>query len=312
VKQNALGKLVLCSKHFNIAFHIKRNAKSQRIHYKKEEFMSEIYKGNPSPSRQNLSAHRRIVVKVGTTQLTYPNGHISLRRIERLCAVLSDLRSQEKEIILVTSGAIAVGAERLNLPERPRDTIGKQVASAVGQAMLTQMYQQFFTQYNQQIAQILLTKDVISHDVTQQNARTTLFALLQRNVIPLVNENDSISTDELGFSENDTLSAYVAIITDADALIMLSDIDGLFSADPKTDASARFISEVTEITPEVEALAGQSSTQLGTGGMVTKIEAARLAAERGIDTVIASGADAAILWRILDGEPEGTLFVGKR
>lgn len=263
-------------------------------------------------ARARLAGHNRVVVKVGTTTLTYPNGRLNLQRIEKLCMVLSDLCNQGKEMILVTSGAIAVGADRLGLPERPRDTRGKQAASAVGQAMLMQIYQQFFSRYNQQIAQILLTRDVVENDERKENARNTLFTLLSMGVIPLVNENDSVSTDELGFSENDTLSAYVSIITESGLLIMLSDIDGLYEADPKINPKARIFHEIEDITEEVESLAGCSSTKLGTGGMISKIAAARLATGHGTDTLIASGEDPAVLWRLLSGEPEGTLFVAHK
>ena len=258
-------------------------------------------------SRKRLSECNRIVVKVGTTNLTYPNGRLNLRRIESLCTVLSDLMNQEKEMILVTSGAIAVGAERLGLKERPRDVRGKQAASAVGQAMLIQIYQQFFSRHNREVAQILLTKDIIQIEERKQNARNTFFALLEMGVIPLVNENDSVSTDELGFSENDTLSSYVSIITESDLLILLSDVDGLYD-DPNLGPDARLICEIDEITEEIEGFAGPSSTKLGTGGMATKLSAAQLAAKNGIDTVIASGEDPTVLWRILSGERVGTLI----
>lgn len=266
----------------------------------------------PSEARASLTRHKRVVVKVGTTTLTYPTGRLNLRRIEKLCMVLSDLRSQGREMILVTSGAIAVGADRLGLLERPRDVMGKQAASAVGQAMLMQIYQNFFSTYNQQIAQILLTKDVVENDVRRQNACNTFFTLLGMNVVPLVNENDSVSTDELGFSENDTLSAYVSILSESGLLVILSDIGGLYEADPKLNPDAHLFHEIDDITDEVQNLAGCSSTKLGTGGMISKISAARMATEAGIDTVIASGEDPAVLWRILSGETEGTLFKGRK
>ncbi|MDR1663507.1 MAG: glutamate 5-kinase [Clostridiales bacterium] len=262
-------------------------------------------------AREALKSHQRVVVKVGTTTLTYPNGRLNLRRIEEICTVLSDLCNQGKEMILVTSGAIAVGADRLGLTERPRDVVGKQAASAVGQAMLMQIYQRFFSRYNQEIAQILLTKDVIENEVSKQNARNTLKALREMRVIPLVNENDSVSTDELGFSENDTLSAYVSILSDSELLINLSDTDGMYDADPKQNPGAKVFREIPAITREIEELAGGSSSKLGSGGMISKITAAKLVTERGIDMVIASGEDPAIIWRLLAGEPEGTLFIKK-
>lgn len=260
--------------------------------------------------RQRLKNHKRIVVKVGTTTLTYETGRLNLKRIERLCTVLSDLNNSGKEVLLVTSGAIAAGAERLGWTERPRDVMGKQAASAVGQAVLMQIYQQFFNLYNQQAAQILLTKDVVENEIRRQNAQNTLFTLLSMRVIPLINENDSISTDELGFSDNDTLSAHVAAVSESDLLIILSDISGLYDADPKSKPDAKLFDEILKITPEIEALAGASSSRLGTGGMAAKINAAKMAAMRGIDTVIASGEDPAVLWQIIEGEKVGTFICG--
>ena len=264
------------------------------------------------PSREHIKKCDRVVVKIGTTSLTYPNGRLNLRRIEAFCTVFSDLRNQGKEMILVTSGAIAVGADRLGLAERPRDTLGKQAASAVGQAMLIQIYQQFFSRYNQEVAQILLTRDVIEIDERKQNARNTLFKLLSMGVIPLINENDTVSTDELGFSENDTLSAYVTVITESDLLINLTDKNGFYDSDPDIDPDAKIFHEIYEITDEIEALAGISQSRLGTGGMASKIAAAKLCAKHGIDTVVASGEDPAVLWRILSGEREGTLFIADK
>ena len=263
-----------------------------------------------SCNREHLKKCNRIVVKVGTSNLTYPNGQLNLQRIESLCTVLSDLMNQGKEMILVTSGAIAVGAKRLGLAERPRDVRGKQAASAVGQAALIQIYQQFFSRYNREVAQILLTKDIIQIEERKQNARNTFFTLMEMGVIPLVNENDSVSTDELGFSENDTLSSYVSIITESDLLILLSDVDGLYD-DPGLGPCAQLIYEIDEITETIEKIAGPSSTALGTGGMATKLAAAGLSAEHGINAVIASGGDPTILWRILSGERVGTLIKAK-
>ena len=267
-----------------------------------------------SSARSRLVYHRRVVVKVGTTTLTYPNGQLNLRRMERLCLVLSDLCSQGREVILVSSGAIAVGADKLRLGERPRDTRGKQAASAVGQALLMQTYQDFFARYHRTIAQILLTRDIASNPRHKENAHNTLCELLQMGVIPIVNENDAVATDEIEsgeFSENDSLSAYVAVLTDSDLLIILSDIEGLYDSDPKENPAAEFFHEIPEITDELQALAGGAGSTLGTGGMASKLVAAKLATENKIDTIIAGGEDPAVLWDLFEGKPQGTLFLRK-
>jgi glutamate 5-kinase len=234
---------------------------------------------------------------------------LNLQRIEKLCWVLADLYNRGKEIILVTSGAIGVGASSLGMGERPRDIIGRQAASAVGQAMLMQIYQRFLMTYNRISAQILLTKDCVNDGLRRENAHNTINKLLTMGAIPIVNANDTIATDELTeFSDNDTLSAYVAAFSECDLLIMLTDIEGLYDKDPKTHPKAVLFQEVNEVTPQMESEAGGSGSHLGTGGMATKLSAARYATEHGIDTVIASGEDPAILLRLLDGENEGTLF----
>ena len=256
---------------------------------------------------------KRVVIKIGTSSLTYYNGGMNLRKIDKLSWILTDLRSLGNEIIYVSSGAIAVGTERLGLRERPRDDMGKQAASAVGQAALMQIYENFFLAYNQKIAQILLTKDVVENEITRTNARNTFFTLLSMGVIPIVNENDAISTDELefAFSENDELSAYVALLTDADMLIMLSDTDGFYDSDPKKNPHARLIPVVEEIDGLLERSAGASSSALGTGGGAAKLSAAKMACAAGIDTVLASGEDPYILYDICAGDIKGTLFKGR-
>lgn len=262
-----------------------------------------------SPARAQLSRHKRAVVKIGTTSLIYPNGMLNLQRIERLCWVLADLYNCGKEVILVTSGAIGVGANSLGMEQRPRDIIGRQAASAVGQAMLMQIYHRFLLTYNRNAAQILLTRDCVDNPVRRKNAHNTLNQLLTMGVVPIVNANDTIATDELGeFSDNDNLSVCVATFSDSQLLVILSDIEGLFDKDPKTHPKAILFNEVNEITPKMESAAIGSGSALGTGGMVTKLSAARRALEHGIDAVIASGEDPAILLRIFAGEEEGTLF----
>lgn len=262
--------------------------------------------------RENLKNHKRIIVKVGTTSLTYSNGKLNLKRIEKLAWVLSDLRNQGKEIILVSSGAIAVGAVRLGLEERPRDIIGKQASSAVGQAILMQIYENLFMQYNQKVAQILITKDIFDVPLRRRNAKNTMVRLLEMGVIPIVNENDTVATDELDeFSDNDSLSAYVCNIVDGDLLILLSDIDGMYTADPNLDSNAQIISTIEKIDDKIIKLAGGSASKFGTGGMITKVNAAKFVNQNGADLVISSGEDPSILFNICDGEPVGTLFAAR-
>ena len=259
-------------------------------------------------TRAHLQAHRRLVVKVGTTTLTHANGRLNLKRIEQLAWVLTDLRNQGKDVILVSSGAIAVGADRLGLTERPRDIQGKQAASAVGQAVLMQIYENFFMNYNQKVAQILLTKDVFDDDHRRELAGNTFSALLSMGVIPIVNENDTVSTAELGFSENDSLSAYVACLLEADALCILSDEDGLYDSDPKLNPNAKRIPYANGVDEALIAVAGDSAGTLGTGGMFTKVSAAKIAGACGIDTVIVDGKDPSVLFEVLDGKDKGTLI----
>lgn len=260
--------------------------------------------------RNKLNEHKRIVIKVGTTSLTYDNGCINLKKIENLSWVLTDLRNRGKEVILVSSGAIAVGTDRLGLKERPRDVIGKQAASAVGQAVLMQIYEKFFMEYNQKAAQILLTKDVFDFDSRKRNAKNTIETLLEMGVIPIVNENDTVATEELNeFSDNDTLSAYVAKLVDGDLLIILSDIDGMYDKDPNVNSDAKIISTVCGINDDIYKIAGGSNSALGTGGMITKVKAAKLVNDSGIDMVIASGEKPSAIFDIIDGKNVGTLFV---
>lgn len=261
-------------------------------------------------SRRDINI-KRLVIKIGTTSLTLDNGKIDLRKIDRLAWVISDLRNKGYEVILVSSGSIAVGAARLKLSERPRDIKGKQAASSVGQAILMQIYENMFTQYNQTVSQILITKDELSNSERVVNAKNTFFTLIEWSVIPIVNENDTISIEELGFSDNDSLSAYVAELVDSDMLIILSDIDGLYDSDPKKNPDAKLIRNLYSIDGYIENMAGDSSSTLGTGGMATKIAAAKTLTEKGIHTVITSGADPHIIYDILDGKDVGTFIFGK-
>ena len=268
---------------------------------------------------QSQSAHRRhpfeviamrIVVKVGTSTLAHPTGRMNIRRIETLCKVLSDVKNAGHEVILVSSGAIGMGVGKLSLKERPSDIPSKQAAAAVGQCELMYTYDRLFSEYNHTVAQLLVTGSDVEDESRRTHFHNTLYRLLELGALPIINENDTIATDEIVIGDNDTLSAIVAVTVQADLLILLSDIDGLYTADPRIDADARLIPVVESITPEIEALAGGNGTTLGTGGMVTKLRAARIAAESGIDMVIANGARPALIYDILDGKPVGTRFIG--
>ena len=254
----------------------------------------------------------RIVVKIGTSSLSYPNGRMNFHSIEKLAFVLSAIRQRGIQVILVTSGAIGVGAGRLGLTEKPKELAKKQALAAVGQAELIKIYQKFFGEYNQTVAQVLLTKDVVTIPSRNMNAKRTLIKLLEMEIVPIINENDTIATNEIEFGDNDTLSAIVASLTDSDLLVMLSDIDGLYSADPRAELSAEIIHSVQEITPELEKLASGAGSSFSTGGMVTKIAAAKICMNDGIDCIITSGSDPAVIFDILDGREIGTHFIAKK
>ncbi len=263
--------------------------------------------------RKDLTNRKRIVVKIGTTSLTYPNGNINLRRFDRLASVLTDLKNSGKDIVLVSSGAIAVGAKRLGLKERPRDTVGKQASSAVGQAILMQYYEKSFNEFNQRVAQILVTKDIFGHRQKRTNVRNTFEKLLELGVIPIVNENDTVATDEFNeFSDNDTLASYVAELIKSDLLIILSDIDGMYTGDPNKNEEAELISIIENINEDIIRLAGGSASSFGTGGMATKVQAALRVTASNCDMVIAKGDDPYVIYSITSGQPIGTLFARKR
>ena len=250
----------------------------------------------------------RVVVKVGTSTLTYENGRLNLRRIETLVRVLSDLKNSGREIILVTSGAIGVGTGQLGLKERPRDTAGKQAAAAVGQCELMYSYDKQFSTYGHVTAQVLLTRDVIEDGRRKEHVVNTLSRLLEYGAIPIVNENDTVAVEEIEFGDNDTLSALVAVLAEADALVMLTDIDGLYTADPRSHAGARLIPVAEAIDDTLRAAASGAGSSRGTGGMITKLNAAEIAVRAGIPTVIMNGANPRRLYDLFDGEPIGTLF----
>lgn len=253
----------------------------------------------------------RITVKVGTSTLAYPTGRLNIRRVEKLVKVLSDLKNAGHEIVFVSSGAIAMGVGKMQLRERPNDTATKQAAAAVGQCELMYTYDRMFAEYNHIAAQILLTRADFDHDDRRMNLENTLFRLLELDAIPVINENDTIATDEFSVGDNDTLAAIVARCIKSDLLVLLSDIDGLYTEDPHKNKSARFISRVEAITPEIEALAGGSGSTLGTGGMATKLHAAQLATQAGFDMVITNGARPEVLYDIVDGKSVGTRFIGE-
>lgn len=253
----------------------------------------------------------KIVIKVGSSTLTYDNGRPNLRRIEQLCRVVSDLKNRGIDVILVSSGAIAVGVNRLRLSARPKDTKGKQAAAAVGQCDLMSIYDRSFAEYGYVSAQILLNRDVIDHEDRKTNVINTFNTLLEYGAIPIVNENDSVSVEEILFGDNDNLSAIVAALVNAQGLIILTDIDGYYDDDPRENPDAHLIHIVNEITDEMIENAGGNGTSRGTGGMRTKLEAAKYAAGHNIQTIIMSGDDPKKIFDIFDGYSIGTIFKGK-
>lgn len=254
---------------------------------------------------------KRIIVKVGTSTLTYENGKLNLRRLEELCKVLSDLHNSGIEVILVTSGAIGVGMGKLGIQNRPAESEKRQAIAAVGQCELMFMYDKLFGEYNCMVAQVLLTADVTANAHSKRNVENTFRELLHMNIIPIVNENDTVSIDELDgphFGDNDTLSAVVATLVQADLLVILTDIDGLYDGNPRENPNAKLISYVDCITEEIQALAGDAGTRRGTGGMTTKVCAAQLANSAGIPCCVMSGTHPKNLYKLLDGEQIGTTF----
>lgn len=254
----------------------------------------------------------RIVVKVGTSTLAHATGRLNIQRMERLCKVLSDLKNAGHEIILVSSGAIGMGVGKLNLSGRPADMPGKQAAAAVGQCELMYFYDKLFTEYNHIVAQLLLTGEDIRSEQRSRNVRNTLSRLLELGALPVINENDTISTDEIVIGDNDTLSATVAATVRAELLILLSDIDGLYDSDPHKNPDAKLISVVPELTEDILRLGGGAGSALGTGGMATKLHAAQIATAAGCEMVIANGQAPEMLYDIAAGKPVGTRFLTGR
>lgn len=254
----------------------------------------------------------RIVIKLGTSTLAHSTGRINIRRVEELCKVIADLKNAGNEIIMVSSGAIGMGVGKLALGEKPTDIPTKQAAAAVGQCELMYTYDKLFSEYNHTVAQILLTDEDIADNERCNNFKNTLCRLLELGAIPIINENDTIATDEIVIGDNDTLGAIVSVTIGADLLIILSDIDGLYTADPHCDKNAVMLHTVSKITKEIEEMTGGAGTALGTGGMVTKIKAAKIATKGGTDMVIANGSSPDILYKIVAGEDFGTRFLSVR
>ena len=253
----------------------------------------------------------RIVVKVGTSTLAHSTGRMNIRRVETLCKVLSDVKNAGHEVILVSSGAIGMGVGKLSLSKRPTDIPTKQAAAAVGQCELMYTYDRLFAQYNHTVAQVLLTGSDVEDEVRRAHFHNTMFRLLEPGALPVINENDTVATDEIVIGDNDTLGAIVATTVDAGLWIRLWAIDGVYTANPGADPQAKLIPVVEALTPEVMALAGREGSALGTGGMVTKLRAAKLVTDAGIDMVIANGERPEVIYEILDGEPVGTRFIGR-
>ena len=254
----------------------------------------------------------RIVVKVGTSTLAHSTGRMNIRHVEDLVKVLSDLKNAGHEMILVSSGAIGMGVGKLNLPGKPSDMPTKQAAAAVGQCELMYTYDRLFLQYNHTVAQILLTGEDVDHTERRENFENTMERLLELGALPIINENDTVATAEIKVGDNDTLGAIVARCVKADLLVLLSDIEGLYTADPRKDPSAKLIPVVEEVTPEIEALAGGVGSGLATGGMATKLRAAKMVAEVGCDMIITNGEHPEVLYDIAEGKAVGTRFIGKK
>ncbi len=262
-------------------------------------------------TRDNLATAKRLVVKVGTSTLSHSTGKLNFFRIEKMVRELSDLANQGKEIILVTSGAVGAGMDRLGLKEKPKTIPEKQAVAAVGQGILMHTYEKLFAEYGQVVAQVLLTREDSVKRKRYANSRNALLTLLQMGVIPVINENDAVAIDELKIGDNDTLSAMVASIVDADVLIILSDIEGVYTDNPQKNPKARLIPEISDITPEIEALSGEPGSLRGTGGMYTKIQAGKIAVNSGVTMVIASGCRDGVVRDILNGVNAGTIFLSR-
>lgn len=254
----------------------------------------------------------RIVIKVGTSSLTHSTGNLNIRQVAELCRVLSDLKNMGHEIIFVSSGAIAMGVGKLSLRARPKDTPTRQACAAVGQCELMYVYDKLFSEYNHVVAQVLLTHGDVKDAVRYQNFSNTISRLLELGCLPIVNENDTVATEEFAVGDNDSLSAIVAVAVKADLLVLLSDIDGLYTANPRVDPTATLIPTVNGVTEEVMALAGDKGSELSVGGMATKLKAARMCNEVGCDMIITNSDKLSALYQIVDGEAVGTRFIAPK
>ena len=254
----------------------------------------------------------RIVIKVGTSTLTYSTGRLNIRRVEELVKVISDIKNAGNEVIFVSSGAIGMGMGKMNLRSRPSDMPSKQAVAAVGQCELMYTYDRLFSKYNHTVAQILLTAEDTDYEQRRENFNNTINRLLDYGVLPVINENDTIATSEISVGDNDTLAAIVAVVTNADLLVLLSDIDGLYTSDPSSNPEAELIKEVDQIDESIISCAGGSVSGLGTGGMSTKIKAAKLVTGHGCDMIITNGDKPEVLYDIMDGKHPGTLFKGSK
>lgn len=261
---------------------------------------------------KRLTQVKRVVIKVGTSSLTYETGKLNIKKIESIVRVVSDLRNRGIEVVLVSSGAVGAGVGKLNLPEKPDDTRKKQALAAIGQAALVSMYDRFFSEYGHSSAQVLLTKFILDVEERYQNTKNTFETMFEYGVIPIVNENDVISTYELEFGDNDTLSAHIARLVEADLLIILSDIDGLFDCNPQENPEATLIPVVERVDDSIYSIAGGAGSRRGTGGMRTKLMAAEIVNPEGIDMIITNGSHPERIYDILEGKPAGTLFVGTK
>ena len=259
--------------------------------------------------RKYLKAKKKIVVKVGTSLLAYDNGKINLQRMEKLVRVLADLHNSGKVAVLVSSGAVAVGLGMIGLKDRPDNMVKKQALAAIGQVGLIRLYQKFFDEYNKTVAQILLTRDGIENPIRRKNARNTLNELLDMGIIPVVNENDTVATEEIEFGDNDTLSALVATLIQADLLLILTNTDGVFTADPHIHHSATKVPKVLKASDDLKDVDLNGSSKMGSGGMASKIAAAELCREHNVDVVIADGTDPSTIMDVLEGKDLGTFFV---
>lgn len=255
--------------------------------------------------------NKRIVIKLGTSTLAHKTGLLNIKNIREICRILSDLKNAGNELIIVSSGAIGMGVGKLGLAEKPEDIPTKQAAAAVGQCELMYTYDKLFATYSHTVAQILLNGSDVSNEERFNNFKNTINRLLELKVIPIINENDTVATDEIVIGDNDTLGAIVAVSVNADLLVLLSDIDGLYTADPHKDPNGKLIEIVEEITPDIVALGGGKGTALGTGGMTTKLHAAKLATEAGCDMIIANGSRPELLYDLAEGKKIGTLFKAK-